>query len=291
MLLLFSVHYLNHFMLYLLNKFNSKTIAGLFFLLIHLTVQSQSLPFQQVEVTVNKTSSIVFPVSIASVDRGSHDVLAQKAKGVTNVLQIKAGTSGFGETNLTVITADRRLHHFLIHYAEHPASFITLVADSPGSGDKSILFDSEMTEAEMEITSADIIAVNPRGKLEKDSDFDMKLMLNGIYIHNNVLFFHLKVRNKSNIPFHTDMLRFSIKDKQKIKRMASQEVTENPLYVFGNATEIDGKSSAELVYAIPKFTIPDAKLLTIELMEKRGGRHLHLSVKNKTIVKARAITK
>src|SRR5687768_14524787 len=69
-------------------------------------------------ISFNKTTSLVFPYSIRSVDRGSRDVLAQKAKGVENVLQVKAGRKGFAETNLTVITADGTLHQFTVTYSD-----------------------------------------------------------------------------------------------------------------------------------------------------------------------------
>lgn len=35
----------------------------------------------------------------------------------------------------------------------------------------------------------------------------------------------------------------------------------------------EGKSDVRTVYAVPQFTIPDDKLLVIELFEKDGGRH------------------
>jgi len=82
---------------------------------------------QNVDVTYNKTSSIVFPAIIKSVDRGSRDVLAQKAKGVENVLQVKAARKDFPQTNLTVITDDGVLHHFTVNYSEQPAT-LTLIA-------------------------------------------------------------------------------------------------------------------------------------------------------------------
>lgn len=46
---------------------------------------------------------------LKSVDRGSKDVLAQKAKGVESILQVKAAKTNFDETNLTVINADGKL--------------------------------------------------------------------------------------------------------------------------------------------------------------------------------------
>lgn len=272
-----------------LKTYSYKSLTGVFILLTHLMAHSQSLPSQLIDITINKTSSIIFPCAITSVDRGSRDVLAQKAKGMSNVLQVKAGKPGFKETNLTIITADGELHHFIVHYAEHPSVFVTRLPDSLTAKGTAVLFDSEMTESEMEITSKDILALNRGTSMEKDGNFDMKLILKGIYIHHNMLFFHLKVINKSNISFHTDMLRFSVKDKLKVKRMAAQEITEVPLHIYGDPKEIAGKSYTQLIYAIPKFTIPDAKRLNIELMEKRGGRHLHLTVKNKQIVGARTI--
>jgi len=53
-----------------------------------------------------KTTNIIFPYSIVSVDIGSRDVLAQKAKGVENILQIKAARDSFPQTNISIITAD-----------------------------------------------------------------------------------------------------------------------------------------------------------------------------------------
>jgi hypothetical protein len=74
-----------------------------------------------------------------------------------------------------------------------------------------------------------------------------------------------------------------------VKRTASQEVDVKPIYVFGDAEKIRGRTSEDVVYALEKFTIPDAKRLHIEMFEKNGGRNLELSIRNKTIVKAKLI--
>lgn len=280
-------------MLYFINNLYIRIILGGFFALFAVKANSQSTTdSQNVEVTFNKTSSIVFPAVITSVDRGSRDVLAQKAKGVNNVLQLKAGRTNFKETNLTVITADGKLHHFFVRYADQPSTFTIQAFQTDNGGDPDevlpLLFQSEMTTEEMDNVSEAILDAPRKIRITSTAKYDMHLALQGIYIHGNIMFYHLKVSNKSNIPFHTDMLRFFVKDKQKVKRTASQELTETPVYHFGNAEVIGPNTTEDLIYAIPKFTIPNAKVLTIELMEKRGGRHLLLSIKNKTIVNARA---
>jgi conjugative transposon TraN protein len=246
-----------------------------------------------VDVTFNKTSSIVFPTSITSVDRGSRDVLTQKAKGVNNVLQLKAGRINFKETNLTVITSDGKLHHFFIRYSEHPASLIIQAKELLKAENKvesfPILFQREMTSDQLESASGSIVDANQKFSLKSVSHNNMKISLQGIYIQDNIMFYHLRITNKSNIPFHTEMLRFYVKDKQKAKRTASQEVTEQPLFQLGNSAVIPGNVTQDMVFALSKFTIPDAKVLTIEVMEKRGGRHLQLPVKNRMIVKAQPV--
>lgn len=279
-------------MLHMLNNLYIRVIMGGFITLFAVKANSQPVTeTPNIEVTFNKTSSIVFPAVITSVDRGSRDVLAQKAKGVNNVLQLKAGRTNFKETNLTVITADGKLHHFFVRYADEPSTFTIQAVENAEDDQKTIplLFQSEMTEADMENYSRSILLSQKRIRLKSMGKYDMRLSLQGIYIKDNIMFYHLKVINKSNIPFHTDVLRFFVKDKQKVKRTASQEVIEAPIYHYGNAEMIKGKSSQDLIYALPKFTIPDAKVLTIQLMEKKGGRHLQLLIKNKTIVKAKPV--
>ena len=278
-------------MLYQLNNLYVRIILASFFALLAVTASGQSAnESQNIEVTFNKTSSIVFPAVITSVDRGSRDVLAQKAKGVSNVLQLKAGRINFKETNLTVITGDGKLHHFFVRYADQPSTFI-IQATQPRAkeekvGHMPILFPAEMTNTDMDRYSRNIITSQKKRRIRGTTQYDMRLSLQGIYIQENIMFCHLKITNNSNIPFHTDMLRFYVKDKQKVRRTASQEVVQTPLYHYGDVKVINGKSSQDLVYALPKFTIPDAKVFAIELMEQKGGRHLRLAIKNKTIIKA-----
>ena len=57
------------------------------------------------------------------------------------------------------------------------------------------------------------------------------------------------------------------------KRTAIQETVLDAVRSYNEVIEIAGKSTVRTVYALPKFTIPDDKLLVVELYEKNGGRH------------------
>ncbi len=246
---------------------------------------------QSIDITYNKTTSVVFPAVIKSVDRGSRDILAQKAKGVENILQLKAARHSFPQTNLTVITSDGTIHEFTIGYVKEPVTLVLNIgnekADIPSG--TALIFQTDMTETQMENCASQIVNSKRSIRLVNESGNKIGLSLRGIYIKENVIFYHFRIQNQSNINYDVDFLRFYIRDKQKVKRTASQEVDIKPLYVFGDADKIKGQTDQDVVYALEKFTIPDAKRLVIEMFEKNGGRNLNLSIKNKTIVNARLV--
>ena len=73
------------------------------------------------------------------------------------------------------------------------------------------------------------------------------------------------------------------------KRTAIQETVLDAVRSYNEVIEIAGKSTVRTVYALPKFTIPDDKLLLVELYEKNGGRHQVIRVENADIVNAEVI--
>jgi conjugative transposon TraN protein len=260
-------------------------IAILLFLLAVSTTGFAQKQGEKLDITYLKTTSIVFEYPIINVDRGSKDVIAQKVKGAENTLQLKAARKGFPETNLTVITADGKLHHFYITYADQPPTQ-TLWVDSTRNvklKDKINFHDFER-KSDWIMNGKKDAAVVKRGKNK------IQFSLVGIYISGDDMFYHLRITNKSNINFDVQSLRFFIHDKQKVKRTARQESELEPVYILNEPIKVLGKSSIDAVYALQKFTIPDAKVLDVELFEKNGGRNLKLQIRNQSIVKAERLT-
>src|SRR4051794_38883518 len=167
------------------------------------------------KITLNKTTNLIFPNAIKSVDRGSVDVLAQKAKGVENILLVKAGRENFPETNLSVITVEGKLYSFLLDYINNPAALnISIVSDTADASISSAIkpeYTPTAIQADAQRTLKEIKKIHG----VRDLRYDLKLALNGIYINNNVFFFKLEVINYSNIDYDVDMLRFFIKDEKK----------------------------------------------------------------------------
>ena len=143
----------------------------------------------------------------------------------------------------------------------------------------------------MKILSERIIKDKRRIRNFKTNKYKMQFRLSGIYISNDIMYFKLEVQNRSHISYDIEMLRFFIKDEIKSKRTATQETEIQPINITGEASVVKEQSKTILVYALPKFTIPDRKYLSVQLTEKNGGRHLHLYMLNRLIVQAKPISK
>lgn len=247
----------------------------------------------RLEVTYNKTSNLVFPEAITSIDRGSQDILVQKAEGVENILRIKAAAKGFEETNLSVITRDGKLYSFLVCYTALPKYFNVNIA-TPALAAESVASSTGTTskwkEGDLQSYAERVLRAKGTMRPLKDQKAKMQMHLAGLYVRGNVLFCKLTIWNASNIDFDIDVLRFYIRDKKLPKRTASQETDVVPLYQLGNASHIRGKGSETIVFALPKFTIADDKLLYVEVMEKKGARNLQVKAKNKHLMKAAVLS-
>lgn len=279
-----------------MKRISAVMITGLFLFIINNNTFSQSrvqsfkttiIEPYHLTITFNKTTNLIFSYAIKCVDRGSPDVLAQKAKGVENILLVKAGRENFTETNLSVITSDGKLHSFILNYSNNP-SLLNISFTRDTTLEETVpLLQSGINEAQIQLMTERIAKEKRMLHAIHDYKYKIDFRLNGIYINSDVVFYQLEIKNLSNINYDIDMLRFFIQDEKKTKRTASQEIEMHPVYLYGDTSVIKGQSKNILVFALPKFTIPDKKYLSVQLMEKNGGRHLQLRVRNRTLVKAK----
>jgi conjugative transposon TraN protein len=248
-------------------------------------VKAKVIPMA-LDITNRKTTNLIFPYSIKSVDRGSREVLVQLAKGVENILQVKAASDSLRETNLTVVCSDGTLYSFIVRYLANPLllnlSFGRVIQQTA----QALFAPNENNDAKIYDLAAQLTTKKPRISNIKDNVDQIMFRCGGIYIKDDIFYFQLFLENSSNITYTIDQLRFSTRDQKQPKRTASQEVPLEPLYISGNATQINSTSRQAIVVAMPKFTIPDQKILMVHLMEKDGGRHLRIRIPNNQLISA-----
>lgn len=241
--------------------------------------QSISKPVTDfLDIAYAKTTSIVFPYTIHSVDKGSQDVLVQKAKGLENVLQVKAARQHFDETNLTVITSDGKLYNFTLCYSDSPSK-LTYTFSEEKKGN--FLTYSDGNDNQQRLVYGAELAYHERKKVNyKEVGNGITLAVTGLFIHNDLIHYRVKIVNDTHISYDIDQLRFFVRDQKKAKRTASQEIEIIPVWIYKAAEKVEAKGTAQFVCVLPKFTIPDDKNLIVELIERSGGRHLLLELKN-----------
>lgn len=238
-----------------------------------------------------KTTMLLFPAAIKSVDRGSRDILAQRVAEAQNALKIKAGRPDMAESDLSVITADGRLFSFVVTYAASlPYQAIDLRAEALAEKAKVAFKERQLDVATVQQTAATVEKLHDFLHLRTRSQH-MQLRLQAIYQSSGILYFKLSLANKSDLPYGIDFCRFYSIDNKKVKRTAEQESDQRPVYATLDTTKtVAGKHSIQVVYALPQFTISDGKHLVIEIYERGGDRKLSLSMSGNDILKARAIS-
>lgn len=268
---------------------------------------TRKLPYRQmvtphgVQVTFAKTVHIIFPSAVRYVDLGSNWIIAGKADGAENVIRVKATTEGFpGETNFSVICEDGSFYSFNARYAHEPEMLNIEMKDFLENGDTTDFSHTRMNIYFRELAGESPLLVKLIMQSIYKEDrreirhlgckrFRVQFLLKSVHSHNGLFYFHTETRNRSNVAFRTDFIRFKIVDKKVPKRTAIQERVIDPVRSYNEVLVTEGKSDVRTVYAVPQFTIPDDKLLVIELFEKDGGRHQTIRVENADLVAAKQI--
>ena len=268
---------------------------------------TRKLPYRQmvtphgVQVTFAKTVHIIFPSAVRYVDLGSNWIIAGKADGAENVIRVKATTEGFsGETNFSGICEDGSFYSFNARYAHEPEMLNIEMKDLLENGDTTDFSHTRMNIYFRELGNESPLLVKLIMQSIYKEDrreirhlgckrFGVQFLLKSVHSHNGLFYFHTETRNRSEVAFRTDFSRFKIVDKKVPKRTAIQERVIDPVRSYNEVLVTEGKSDVRTVYAVPQFTIPDDKLLVIELFEKDGGRHQTIRVENADLVAAKQI--
>lgn len=266
----------------------------------------QGLTPRTIEVGFTKTVHILFPASVTYIDIGSMAIIAGKADGAENVVRVKAAVRDFAEeTNLTVITEDGGFYTFDARYAENPSmSTIEIAAaESPAAQPASASEPARADEgrvllrevgrerpATVKRVLSDIYRQNRADvKGIHTRKYGVEVEVRGIYVHNDVIYLHVQIANNTNISFEVDYRRFVVADRKAAKRTAQQQRIIEPLRVCNDPSIVRGHQRQRIVFALPKLTLEEEKILLLEIAEKDGARHQCLEISSKELLGAKAL--
>lgn len=266
----------------------------------------QGLTPRTIEVGFTKTVHILFPAPVTYIDIGSMAIIAGKADGAENVVRVKAAVRDFAEeTNLTVITEDGGFYTFDARYAENPTTPTIEIAAAespaarPASSSEPVRADEGRVllrevgrerPATVKRVLSDIYRQNRADvKGIHTRKYGVEVEVRGIYVHNDVIYLHVQIANNSNISFEVDCRRFVIADRKAAKRTAQQQRIIEPLRVCNDPSIVRGHQRQRIVFALPKLTLEEEKILLLEIAEKDGARHQYLEISSKELLGAKAL--
>ena len=119
--------------------------------------------------------------------------------------------------------------------------------------------------------------------------FGMRFLLRGLYAHNGLLYFHVRMDNKSNMPYAVDFITFKVVDKKVAKHTAIQERMLQPLRAFRQVMWIGAGRSERIVFALEQFTLSEDKQLEVTLYEQNGSRTLTFYVEPEDLLLTKKI--
>ena len=252
------------------------------------------------QITFEKTVHLIFPAQIRYVDLGSSNIIAGKAEDADNVLRVKAAVRDFEtETNLSVICDDGSFYSFNVKYAEEPERLNIEMQDFLHSGtnnlptNKADIYFKELGNQSPVLVKLIMKTIwqNNRREIKHigSKKFGIQFLLRGLYSHNGLLYFHLQMKNQSEMPYNIDFITFKVVDKKIAKRTAIQEQVLQPLRAYNDVIRIGGLQTQRSIFALEQFTLPDDKVLEVTLFEQNGGRHQTFIVENEDLIRAKNI--
>ena len=252
------------------------------------------------EVTFEKTVHLIFPAAIRYVDLGSQNIIAGKADDAENVLRVKAAVREFEtETNMSVICEDGSFYAYNVKYADEPKKLSIEMKDflAPTEGrlpsNRADIYFKELGSESPILVKLIMKSIYQNDKRiikhVGSKQFGMRFLLRGLYAHNGLLYFHVRMDNESNMPYAVDFITFKVVDKKVAKHTAIQERILQPLRAFHQVVWIGAGRSERIVFALEQFTLSEDKQLEVTLYERNGSRTLTFYVEPEDLLLTKKI--
>lgn len=282
-------------------------IIGVLLIPYLLKAQDSNIPSDQIikpyllEVSTIKTVHIIFPSPVVYVDLGTTVIAADVPPDAPNIVRVKATKERFREeTNLSVVCEDGSFYNYNVRYNHQPSRLNIEMQNYKTEG-----VQGATPQNNIGILTGDLSGESPR---EVDvamkyiatrnktifrhigvRKYGIQFQLKSIYYHSGIYYFHLSVKNDTKVGYQLDYIDFKIADRKLAKRSAMQVQMINPVRSHNLVRNIKGSGKANIVFAIPIFSMPDGKVLEIGLYEKSGGRSLNMTVDGDDLLKAQEL--
>lgn len=232
---------------------------------------------------INKDVSTHFIAleEISYVDISNNKIVGDIPVG--NVLRLKPIEEGANGI-VTIVTESYFVQYMLVYtdeldkvYTRHNIQYSEL---------------RSLMDPEKVLTKADMYDYAGKMFVQKKRYYDvstvskrLKVTLNNIYTVDKYFFIDLSLKNRSNIQFDIDQIRFKVEDKRMTKATNLQSVEIKPIITYLDDNSF--KKNYRNIFVFEKFTFPEDKVFSIEISEKQiSGRTILLHISYADVLRA-----
>ncbi|MEM9364095.1 MAG: conjugative transposon protein TraN [Bacteroidota bacterium] len=205
-----------------------------------------------------------------------------------NILRIKPKNEEGTEYGYVTIVGESFFKQFRLVYVFNP-----LLADKEVNINREPRFDYDhpaisLTSVQMKNYMKRMHSMRPKLSKKGKRANKMQLVLNNIWVVGEHYFIDYTIKNRTNIQYDIDEIRFKIDDKKVKKSSNSQTREMKPILKYNALSKFD--KSMRQVVVLKKFTFPNEKEFRIEISEDQiSGRVVSLDVSYKDILRARKL--
>ncbi|MDR2774263.1 MAG: conjugative transposon protein TraN [Tannerella sp.] len=271
----------------------------LFFLYVALALASglyaqtfnRSEDMQVIRVNEQISSHITVGEPIEYVDISTDKIVGDIP--VKNILRIKPVSDSTGQFNdgdvlaMITIVSERYKIQFNCVYVEN-RSMATSNTDVKTEDMASYVnVNVDMPQIEMRKLAWSIWNSGHKYFDVSREDYKLRITLNNIYTVKGYFFMDVSIKNKTNIEYDVDQIRFKIEDKRQTKATNFQQIEIEPVLSINEGHKFI--KEYRNIYVFEKFTFPDEKVFTIEVAEQQiSGRTVVLRIDYADILNADA---
>jgi conjugative transposon TraN protein len=233
------------------------------------------------DILISATTTIISPDPIVLVDISSDKAQGELSPSTDNrVFRIKP-TRALLENDFVVVTVVTKKYVSvmkLIAKNTQATQAVYTIAINPSDTYRLNAFNS-LTSSDFEKLA--LFALTRKRCIHdiKTKSNDLQAWVGNIFVAGDHILVDLSLKNKSNLPYVIESIRFRIIDKYTVSEHVSQEIEMLPEYAMYDKDNWQFTSQWRNLFIFPKFTYPDDKIFQIEVQEKQiSGRKILINI-------------
>jgi hypothetical protein len=250
-----------------------------FIILIFSALGTVSFAQDTAYISRDKTTALFFKSAVKIISKSTSDFdITQKEDAL---ITIKALDTDFSPTKINVQEiGTAKIYRIPVEYSYGRAGRRIEVGGQPAMTVKVI----KTSDYNYGAVVTQLATGKRKDVVDHEKTGGVKAWVDKLSLAGNRVFFRLDIRNKSNLPYEIDFVRFYIRDLKTVARMATHEQEIVPLITtLHKKTAIAHKQEIAKVFGFHRFSLSEDQALNIELYEKNGNRHLYLQIKQKDL--------